>query len=136
MDLKKRRLDRGWSQEHMADVCGLSARTIQRIEKGEKAGLETLNALAAGFGISSSELRMEKSGNEKQENMEDMNGKFIPKHWRGFIVHLITFMAVATWLLGLNYSFEMDSEWPGWIAYMWGTVVLIHAISLIGQPKG
>lgn len=48
-DLKKLRLERHWSQEQLADMSGLSIRTIQRIERGENAGLESLKALAAVF---------------------------------------------------------------------------------------
>ncbi len=45
--LKSMRLDRGWTQEQLAELCGVSTRTIQRIEKTGVAGLETTNALAA-----------------------------------------------------------------------------------------
>ena len=48
-DIKKMRLDRHWSQEQLAEMSGLSTRTIQRIENGEKAGLESLKSLAAVF---------------------------------------------------------------------------------------
>ncbi|WP_299159077.1 helix-turn-helix transcriptional regulator [uncultured Tenacibaculum sp.] len=48
-DLKKMRLARHWSQEQLATMSGLSIRTIQRIENGENAGLESLKALAAVF---------------------------------------------------------------------------------------
>ena len=40
---------RGWSQEHLAQVSGLSARTIQRAETGSAASHDTLQALAAAF---------------------------------------------------------------------------------------
>ena len=47
--IKKMRLERHWSQEQLADMSGLSIRTIQRIENGENAGLESLKSLAAVF---------------------------------------------------------------------------------------
>ena len=34
-DIKKMRLERHWSQDQLAEMSGLSIRTIQRIEKGE-----------------------------------------------------------------------------------------------------
>ena len=43
------RVDRGWSQEHLAGAAGVSVRTIQRIESGAPASLESLQALAAAF---------------------------------------------------------------------------------------
>ena len=48
-DIKKMRLERHWSQEQLAEMSGLSIRTIQRIENGENAGLESLKSLASIF---------------------------------------------------------------------------------------
>ncbi len=47
MILRKLRLQRGWSQEHVAELTDLSVRTIQRIERGGKPSLESAQALAA-----------------------------------------------------------------------------------------
>lgn len=44
------RLEKGWSQEQLATIAGLSTRTVQRIENGEQASLETLTAIAAALG--------------------------------------------------------------------------------------
>lgn len=49
--VKQLRLQRAWSQEQLAEMAGLSVRTIQRIENGERPGLETLSALAAVFEV-------------------------------------------------------------------------------------
>ncbi len=51
MTIKQRRLAKGWSQEELARHSGLSSRTIQRIEGGQKAGLESLKCLAAVFNM-------------------------------------------------------------------------------------
>ncbi|MBV2127598.1 DUF4177 domain-containing protein [Arsukibacterium indicum] len=45
------RLRRAWSQEHLAQVSGLSQRTIQRVEKEATGSLETKKALAATFEV-------------------------------------------------------------------------------------
>ena len=50
-DIKRLRVERHWSQEQLAEMSGLSVRTIQRIENGENAGLESLKALGAVFEI-------------------------------------------------------------------------------------
>ncbi|WP_298633639.1 helix-turn-helix transcriptional regulator [uncultured Umboniibacter sp.] len=54
--MKALRLERHWSQEQLAHLSGLNVRTIQRVEKGQKAGSETLKSLAAVFEISIEEL--------------------------------------------------------------------------------
>ena len=51
------RLEKGWSQEDLAAASGISVRTIQRLENGGRASLETLKCLAAVFESELSELR-------------------------------------------------------------------------------
>jgi len=67
MSMQQRRLDRGWSQEELARHAGLSTRTIQRIEGGQKAGLESLKSLAAVFETSISELMQEQTMTESPQ---------------------------------------------------------------------
>lgn len=40
---------RQWSQEQLADISGLSARTIQRVERGDPSDLDTRRAIARAF---------------------------------------------------------------------------------------
>ena len=61
MNINQRRLEKGWSQEELARHSGLSTRTIQRIEGGQKAGLESLKCLAAVFETSISALMQEQT---------------------------------------------------------------------------
>lgn len=59
MILKNLRQQKNWSQEQLAQLSGLSLRTIQRIEGGNKASLESLKSLAAVFQIEVSVLEQE-----------------------------------------------------------------------------
>jgi transcriptional regulator with XRE-family HTH domain len=43
------RESRQWSQEQLADLSGLSVRTIQRVERGEASGFDTRRAIAGAF---------------------------------------------------------------------------------------
>ena len=54
--IRKLREDRAWSQEHLAAVAGLSARTIQRVEAEGSASRETRMAIAAALGIELAQL--------------------------------------------------------------------------------
>jgi len=58
--IKKLRHSHGWSQEQLAQICGLSVRTIQRIERGHNAGLESLKCIAAVFNVDISKLQNER----------------------------------------------------------------------------
>ncbi len=68
-DIKKLRLERHWSQDQLSEMSGLSIRTIQRIENGENAGLESLKSLAAVFetNIVDSDKKMEMEQIKKEE---------------------------------------------------------------------
>lgn len=45
--VKSLRQQRGWSQQHLADACEVSLRTIQRAEKDGRVSPDTLQALCA-----------------------------------------------------------------------------------------
>jgi DNA-binding XRE family transcriptional regulator len=54
--VKKHREARAWSQDHVAQISGVSLRTIQRVEADGTASLETALALASVFGVTPGEL--------------------------------------------------------------------------------
>ena len=59
MIVKKLRNKHKWSQEQLAELCGLNVRTIQRVESGNKASLETVKSLASVFEVDISILTEE-----------------------------------------------------------------------------
>ena len=59
MILKKLRYKRSWSQEQLAELSGLSVRTVQRLEAGGKASLESLMSLASVLEVDVSTLEQE-----------------------------------------------------------------------------
>ncbi len=59
MGVKELRKERGWSQEYLAELSGLSLRTVQRIESIGKAGDGSVRALAMAFEIDDSALELE-----------------------------------------------------------------------------
>ena len=59
--VKDLRRERGWSQDQLAAISGLSERTIQRIETDGACSLDSKMALASAFGIPPSELSREEA---------------------------------------------------------------------------
>ena len=59
MILKQLRMSRRLSQEHLADMSGLSVRTIQRIESGKNASVESLKCLASALEVEIATLEQE-----------------------------------------------------------------------------
>ncbi|WP_377322959.1 helix-turn-helix transcriptional regulator [Pimelobacter simplex] len=49
--IKDLRTARGWSQERLADESGVAVRTIQRLEAGNDASLETLSMVAKALEV-------------------------------------------------------------------------------------
>lgn len=68
MILKQIRLSRNFSQEQLAQMSGLNVRTIQRIEGGQKASVESLKCLAAALEVEISTLEQEKFVIDKQSH--------------------------------------------------------------------
>lgn len=64
--VKQFREERGWPQEQLAAVAGLSPRTIQRIEARKPASFESLKAVATAFGVDVKDL-------SKESNSPDVN---------------------------------------------------------------
>lgn len=54
--IKQARTKHCWSQQQLADMAGLSLRTLQRVEKSATASLETIKSLAAVLEIPAAEL--------------------------------------------------------------------------------
>lgn len=119
-DIKKMRLERHWSQEQLAEMSGLSVRTIQRIENGENAGLESLKSLATVF-----DTNIEDS-NKKTELKQVRKEEAYIEKLKGFykllglaVLNLIFFFFVA-----IN-----DSDSEGWYMFLF---MLIAWIAFLG----
>ena len=59
MGVKDLRQERSWSQDYLAELSGLSLRTVQRIESSGKATRDSTSALAEAFKIDRSALEIE-----------------------------------------------------------------------------
>jgi len=55
-EIRRLRELHAWSQERLAEIAGLSVRTVQRVERGGGASLETRMALAAAFEVAPAAL--------------------------------------------------------------------------------
>ncbi|MCF2948545.1 helix-turn-helix domain-containing protein [Paraglaciecola aquimarina] len=54
--IKQLRIDRNWTQQHLADACDISLRTVQRIEKFGNASTESVMSLCAVFEINKQDI--------------------------------------------------------------------------------
>ncbi|MBU1619827.1 MAG: helix-turn-helix transcriptional regulator [Gammaproteobacteria bacterium] len=71
--IRQLRTEKGWTQQHLADICAVSLRTIQRVEVHGIASLETSKALAAAF-----EVNRESLLGEEELTVTDTRKKPVP----------------------------------------------------------
>lgn len=131
MTVRKLRLKRAWSQEQLAQFSGLSIRTIQRIERGQKAGLESLKSLAAVFEVELDELLKEKDmSNSDTYNDEETRIIEHVQDIKGFYSHLINYAVVVLGLFLLNFLVSPGYYWAWWAALGWGIGLISHGLSV------
>lgn len=139
MIVRKLRLQKAWSQEQLAQMSGLSVRTIQRIERGQACGLESIKSLAAVFQVPVSDLTQQETESETQEQdmsatakLADDEAKVIEqvKEIKGFYSHLIKYVIIVAGLFVVNLVTDPSYIWAWWVALGWGIGVASHALSV------
>lgn len=149
MGLKSLRLEKGWSQEQLATISGLSDRTIQRAERGETPSLETVRALAASFDLSPARLR---DLIDPQEETADMTANdttprptadatapsdtpLITHGWKRVLLAAAVYVAVMTWLALMQAFAGWDPELLPFIALVGGGLVATLAFVALGGAE-
>lgn len=135
MIVKKLRLQHSWSQEQLAQFSGLSKRTIQRIERGKSASLESWKSLAAVFEVTVEELKPETEMNTESTNNtpsnrlteEEADALEYVEELKAFYLHLMTFAVVTIFLVIVNFM-TSSYPWVLWAIGGWGLGLAMHAI--------
>ncbi len=131
MIVRKLRLQRGWSQEHLADLAGLSTRTIQRIERGEKPGLESLRLLADVFEVEVATLQQGLTmKDDTLVTTDEESAMAHVKALRGFYTSLIRYGVIVTGLFILNLIISPHNMWVYWVMLGWGIGIVMHALAV------
>jgi len=130
MRVRSLRLERGWSQEQLAQMAGLNIRTIQRIERGHKAGLESLKSLAAVFEVELSELNPQQEQPMSDLSINPVNidtnssiaaksdlPSYNAQRERAKILILgARFLLIICMIFGINLATSPDHIWAWWPA--------------------
>jgi len=133
MIISKLRLQRGWSQEQLAEFSGLSIRTIQRIERGQNPGLDSLKSLAAVFEVQVADLHSAPENDmDTQQQITNDETKAIEyvRDIKGFYSHLIKYVVVITFLFIINLTTNPDYIWAWWPMLGWGLGVISHGLNV------
>ena len=149
MLIQKLRLQRGWSQEQLADLSGLSVRTIQRLERGQTASVESLKALGAAFGIDFSQLKEPDMTTTAETpaspaapgatvlnqglSAEEALALAHVRKLKGFYFHLMLYGIVIGFLAIVNVMTSHHYLWFLWAASGWGIGLLVHGIRVFDK---
>ena len=141
MQVQKLRLQRGWSQQQLAELSGLSVRTIQRIENGSAASTESLKSLASVFEIDFSTLSSEPAmpdtttsspAHTPSASQQEQLALLEVRKLKGFYLHLAQYVGVSAALCAINLLTTPHRLWFYWPALGWGIAILAHAAAIFG----
>lgn len=143
MQVQKLRLQRGWSQQQLAELSGLSVRTIQRIENGSAASTESLKSLASVFEIDFSTLSSEPAmpdtptptaspTHTPSASQQEQLALLEVRKLKGFYLHLAQYVVVIAALCAINLLTTPHRLWFYWPALGWGIGILAHAATIFG----
>ncbi len=133
MNIRLQRLKNGWSQEQLAEMAGLSTRTVQRIERGAKASPETLKCLAAVLDTDFTTLQetqtMQPTAQMTQSETAEQDALEYVRDIKAFYNHLFTVAGVIVALSVLNLVITPGYFWVKWVLFGWGIGVASHAVN-------
>ena len=142
MSIQKMRLKRGWSQQQLADASGLSARTIQRIESGHAASVESLKSIAAVFEVHFLTLMETAMQNEttkdettnSQTAQERIAFKRVQR-LRAYYLHLLMYLVINAGCIAINLLTSPDKLWFFGTLLFWGLGLLVHTLTIFVFDK-
>jgi transcriptional regulator with XRE-family HTH domain len=132
------RQDLGWTQERLAAESGVGIRTIQRLEAGHDASLDTLSLVAGALRVSVRELFASLDGQEFSDRVESMESRTqgqqaardnVTRAWRWLYIGIgivVTLFSFTTGQYGLPL---LVSYWVG------GFIILRSLGTLVFEPR-
>ena len=125
--IKRWREERQWSQEHLAELAGITARTIQRIESGEKASQDSVMALEAAFNVDVTALSVDADA-EARSAAEDQAEEAEARMRLYFYLHAAS-VAMVTAIFG--FLAVIDGSWEIFKITLWFAFPLaVHGIAV------
>ena len=143
MLIQKLRLQRGWSQEQLAELSGLSVRTIQRLERGHPASAESLKAVASVFEIDFSQLKDPVMDTPNTTSAPSAAPRDLPadealalahvRRVKRFYVHALQYVGTVAALAVINFVTWSAYPWVLWVEFGWGLGLIFEALKVFGS---
>ena len=133
------RQERGWTQEKLATESGVGVRTIQRLESGNEASLETLSLVADALRVPVRDLLAGIDNPALSERVESLEA-------RSAVQQAARNQSVAAWrwlFIGVGIavsfgSFFLGGPWGGTLFLMYwagGSFVFLAFMRLVIEPR-
>jgi transcriptional regulator with XRE-family HTH domain len=149
--IQKLRLQRGWSQEQLAELAGLSVRTVQRIERGQTPSAESLKAIAAVLDVNFGALRevhmtspVNPAANPPVDtpidtprnpgvSAEEAFALRRVRKIKGFYMHVMQYVAIIAFLVVVNLITTPRHFWVQWAAVPWALMLALHGLMVFDR---
>lgn len=134
--IKQLRLSKNLSQEQLAEKAKVSVRTIQRMEAGGDASIETLNLVAGALGVPVKELFDDLTDQEnKIKNAEEKLQYQLQSRHEEFKIFRHTYLAcyiIVMMLWGICFNFIHNGVWSAVMGVFWiGGWMLLKSLKKI-----
>ncbi|TDW30529.1 helix-turn-helix domain-containing protein [Cryobacterium psychrophilum] len=132
------RLDHGWTQERLATAAGVGLRTIQRLEAGQEASLETLSLVASALRVSVHDLYSQIDDAVLRDRVEFFESRAaeeqsarerIEKGWRWLYVGIGVILTFVSFTLSTYGATVFFSYWIG------GYMILVSVRRIYLEPR-
>ena len=133
MIIQQLRLEKGWSQQQLSEISGVSGRTIQRVESGQSCSMETLKSLVAAFDVDYLTLYHGVESNNDADGFQKTQGVAGTSQRRRFYRHMALYVLFC--ILMLVLAFMRHRSWPLWAMAGWGVGVWFHGYRAIRHPS-
>lgn len=133
--IQKLRLQRGWSQEQLGELSGLSTRTIQRIERGQNPSAESLKAIASVLEVDFGALREVHMATTADRNVSADEALALARVRRikGFYIHVTEYVLIIGFLAIVNIFAYPRQFWVFWPAIPWGLCLAVHGMRVFDK---
>ncbi len=132
--IKELRLAKAWSQEQLAQLASVSVRTVQRIENGEQASLETLAAIASAFELGVTDLYSAQAAPAQQEQARAIDERLVKIRKQiaaqaDFYRQIAGFVITSVILLLINWFTSHAISWSGIVIAILGILLIKQGVN-------
>ncbi len=131
------RKQRGWTQERLAEESQVNPRTIQRLESGEDASLETLRLVANALGVQIGDLFESIDNTDKAKEIIDLDSKKVTQTRKWLAIRdlyrtvIYTIFVILMIILLSGVSMFNDNTWEGLVGVIFWIILWPIGISVI-----